>query len=61
MNDLPPNRTEEGRIACGWWVRRLCLTLWQKHFGWRRFFILDWWRLYFWRPRKEASHESGNL
>ena len=27
------------------WVRKICLIAWKDLFGWRRYFIVDWWRV----------------
>ena len=30
-----------------WFTQKLLLKMWKTIFGWRRFFILDWWYLKF--------------
>ena len=36
-------------------VRMMLLRGWKAQLGWRRFFIGDWWRMFFGRPMKQIA------
>jgi hypothetical protein len=36
-------------------IRRVMLDLWQHVFGWRRFIMLDWWRIVVGLPVREPK------